>query len=95
MLTLLPNLYRFYAPEWPIEAEAISTSTIQVLTLANYNPTSIYRTSSVTSLKIHYCIVSDLLSILNYTSMLKYIKIDCFGGNKEQYDYNMDYKSDF
>ncbi|CAF1354449.1 unnamed protein product [Adineta steineri] len=95
MLTLLPDLYRFYAPGWKIEAEVISKSKIQVLTLANYCLTSIYGTSSVMSLRIHLCTVSQLLSILNYTSMLKYIKIDCFGGNKEQYDYNVDYKYDF
>ncbi|CAF4259813.1 unnamed protein product, partial [Adineta steineri] len=95
MLTLLPNLYRFYAPEWRLKAQAISKSKIQVLTLANYRPTSIYGTSSVTSLRINVCTVPELLTILNYTSMLKYIKIDMFNDDNMQDDNNVDYKSDF
>ncbi|CAF1494512.1 unnamed protein product [Adineta steineri] len=87
MLTLLPDLYRFYAPGWRIEAQTISKSKIQVLTLGNYLPTSIYKTSSVTSLRIYLCTLSELLTLLNYTSMLKYIKIDMCS------DYDM--RSDF
>ncbi|CAF1339326.1 unnamed protein product [Adineta steineri] len=95
MLTLLPDLYRFYAPGWKIDAEIIPKSKIQVLTLANYRPTSIYGTSSVTSLRINECTVSELLTILNYTSMLKYIKIDMFTDFDKEDDNNVDYKSDF
>ncbi|CAF1205472.1 unnamed protein product [Adineta steineri] len=95
MLTLLPDLYRFYAPRWTIEAEAISKTKIQVLTLENYRPTSIYGTSSVTSLRITLCTVSQLQSILNYASMLKYIKIDTINDYDMEDDNNVDYKSDF
>ncbi|CAF1407829.1 unnamed protein product [Adineta steineri] len=94
ILTLLPDLHRFYAPRWKIEAEVISKTKIQVLTLWMYRPTSIYGISAVTSLRVCYCTVPDLQSILNYTSMLKYIKIDSFQGYDMQYNihYNMEYK---
>ncbi|CAF0903903.1 unnamed protein product [Adineta steineri] len=95
MLTLLPNLYRFYAPSWRIEAKAISKTKIQVLILDGYHPTSIYGTSSVTSLRIRLCTVSELLTILNYASMLKYIRIDTINDYDMEDDNNVDYKSDF
>ncbi|CAF1358381.1 unnamed protein product [Adineta steineri] len=101
MLTLLPDLYRFYAPKWKIEAKAISKSAIQVLTLWKYCPTSFHPilavTSSFTSLRILFCSACELQSILNYTPMLKYIKIDRFTEYDKPYDihygmqYNMKY----
>ncbi|CAF4169802.1 unnamed protein product, partial [Adineta steineri] len=76
MLTLLPNLYRFYAPEWKLEAQAISKSKIQVLSLWKYDLTFLCEISSVISLRIRFCTARELRAILNYTPMLKYIKID-------------------
>ncbi|CAF1421484.1 unnamed protein product [Adineta steineri] len=103
MLTLLPNLYRFYAPEWRLEAQAISKSKIQVLSLWKYDLTFLCEISSVTSLRIRFCTARELRTILNYTPMLKYIKIDRFSEYDMLYniyysmqdDNNVDYKSDF
>jgi hypothetical protein len=96
MLALLPDLYWFYAPGWWIEAEeiasVISKSTIRVITLLAYHPTSMYGTSLVTSLKLCFCTVSELLSILNYTPILKYVKIDSL---TMRYDHDVDNKSEF
>ncbi|CAF4259856.1 unnamed protein product, partial [Adineta steineri] len=55
MLTLLPSLYRFYAPEWRLEAQVISKSKIQVLSLWKYDLTFLCEISSVTSLRIRFC----------------------------------------
>jgi hypothetical protein len=97
MLPLLPDLYYLFAPDWRIEADEIVShicrSKIRVLTLQSYHQMSVYVTSSLVSLTIYFCYLSELLSIFNNTTMLKYLKINRLIDYDIRYDDNVNYKS--
>jgi hypothetical protein len=95
MLALLPDLYYFFGTGRKLQTNeiipAISKSNIRISTLQGDFEISTDKTLSLTSLTVTDCSITNLPTLLNSTSMLKYLNIENLADYDIDIDDNVDY----